>query len=76
MTTLKLGSWNKIRGYAEPIRYLLLFCDVPFDDYRFTFGNTGPTALRKMFLLKRFQFDFDFSSFPFLINGHCKITKV
>ena len=76
MSTLKLGSWCHIRGFAEPIRYLLLYCDVPFEDYRFTFGNTGPTDIRKMFLLKRFQLNFDFPSFPFLIDGQCKITKV
>lgn len=74
--TMKLGYWE-IRGYAEPIRTLLHYCKVPFEDVRYGFGSGADfPSMNEWFKVKP-SMGLDFPNLPYLITDTgCKITQV
>ena len=64
---LKLGYW-KIRGLAQPIRTLLRFLDVPFDDELYEQGD-APSYSREAWLSRKAALGLDYSNLPYLIDA-------
>lgn len=73
--TLTLGYWN-MRGFAEPIRHLLRYTKVPFEDVRYPFTSNGEFPSRDEWLSKKFSFGLDFPNLPYLIEDNFKTTQV
>ncbi len=71
---LTLGYW-KIRGLAQPIRFLLEYCDVKFTDELYEQGD-GPEFNRDCWLNVKQNLNLDFPNLPYLIHGeNLKITE-
>ncbi|GIX81999.1 glutathione S-transferase [Caerostris darwini] len=62
-----LGYWNK-RGRVEPIRYLLHYKNVDFEDKRYIFGKDEWKKVK-------FTLGFDFPNLPYYIDGDTKLTQ-
>ena len=73
MDRVVLGYWN-IRGVGEPIRTMLEYCDVSYEDKRYGCGDAlddhATNWLHDMSLL-----GLDFPSLPYLICGNIKLTQ-
>ncbi|XP_017494916.1 PREDICTED: glutathione S-transferase Mu 1-like, partial [Rhagoletis zephyria] len=70
-----LGYWD-IRGYAEPIRTLLHYLNVPFKDVRYGFGSGDKFPTNEEWMKEKFTLDLPFPNLPYLlIDGHCKFTQ-
>jgi glutathione S-transferase len=71
-----LGYWD-IRGLAEPIRYLLKYAGVKFNDKRYEFGPgssmTELESIRKNWSPDKFNLGLDFPNLPFYIDGDLKV---
>ena len=68
-----LGYWN-IRGLAAPIRYLLSYCGVTFEDKMYSVTD-GPEFDRKEWLSVKETLGFEYPNLPYLIDGETKITE-
>jgi len=68
-----LGYWN-IRGLAQPIRLLLEYAKIPYEDKRYT-AQGPPSWSRKEWTDVKFTLGFDFPNLPYLIDGTLKITQ-
>ncbi|GFY59209.1 glutathione S-transferase [Trichonephila inaurata madagascariensis] len=62
-----LGYWN-IRGLAEPIRSLLHYKKVDFEDKRYVSGTDEWSN-------DKFNLEFDFPNLPYYMEGDVKITQ-
>ncbi|XP_042895702.1 glutathione S-transferase Mu 1 [Parasteatoda tepidariorum] len=67
MAKITVGYWD-IRGLAEPIRYLLHFKNVPFEDKRYQFGD-------KTWENEKFTLGLDFPNLPYYIDDKVKLTQ-
>lgn len=74
-STVKLGYWD-IRGFAEPIRLLLRYCDVPFEEVRYGYGTGDQFPSRDEWLAEKFTLRLDFPNLPYLISGEHRLTQV
>lgn len=70
---MKLGYWN-IRGFAAPIRYLLAYKEVEFEDKLYDFGPP-PDFDRSEWLEEKFDLELDFPNLPYLIDGDVKMSQ-
>jgi len=75
-TVPTLGYWN-LRGLAEPIRYLLKYTGVHFNDKRYEFGE-GTTlqqidSIRKNWNPDKFNLGLEFPNLPYYIDGDIKV---
>jgi glutathione S-transferase len=73
-----LGYWD-IRAFAQPIRYLLKYAGIQFNDKRYPFGE-GSTAqelnsIRKYWYLEKFTLGLDFPNLPFYLDGDVKVSQ-
>jgi glutathione S-transferase len=73
-----LGYWDA-RGLAEPIRYLLKYAGIEFNDKRYEFGE-GTTiqdieSIRKNWTQIKLTLGLDFPNLPFYIDGNVKLTQ-
>ena len=71
-----LGYWD-IRGLGQPIRYLLKYAGVQFNDKRYGFG-AGTTmaeaeSIGKHWIPDKFNLGLDFPNLPFYIDGDVKV---
>jgi len=64
---MKLGYWD-IRGLADPIRFLLHYKKVAFEDKRYAF-TSGEWQKDK------FNLGLDFPNLPYLFDGDVRITQ-
>ncbi|GFY55387.1 glutathione S-transferase Mu 1 [Trichonephila inaurata madagascariensis] len=64
----EVGYWD-IRGLAEPIRYLLHYKNVDFEDKRYSLEN------RESWLNVKFTLNLDFPNLPYYIDGNVKLTQ-
>jgi len=75
---LQIGYWN-IRGLAHPIRMMLSYKEVEFDDKRYdvtrTDGPNGPDFDMSSWFGVKFTLPLDFPNLPYLIDGDVKITQ-
>ncbi len=71
-----LGYWN-VRGLGQPIRYLLKYAGVKFDDKRYEFGAgssmTELESICKNWIPDKFNLGLDFPNLPFFIDGDVKV---
>merc|ERR1711879_312665 len=70
---LVLGYWD-IRCLAEPIRFLLEYSGLPYEDRRYVQGN-APGYSREDWLGVKNSLGFDFPNLPYLIDGDLKLTQ-
>ncbi|CAL1285174.1 unnamed protein product [Larinioides sclopetarius] len=63
-----LGYWE-VRGLTEPIRYLLHYKNVDFEDKRYQIADRA--AWEKV----KFTLDLDFPNLPYYIDGDVKLTQ-
>jgi len=73
-----LGYWD-IRGLAEPIRYLLKYKGIQFNDKRYEFGE-GTTfqqldTLGKNWTPVKHTLGLDFPNLPYYIDGDVKLSQ-
>lgn len=69
-----LGYWN-IRGFASPIRNLLHYNEVEFEDKRYTIGP-APEYNIAGWLAVKFTLGLDFPNVPYYIDGDIKLSQV
>ncbi|CAL1278888.1 unnamed protein product [Larinioides sclopetarius] len=65
-----LGYWD-IPGLAEPIRFLLHFKNVDFEDKRYSFDDRTRAEWEK----DKFSLDLDFPNLPYYIEGNVRLTQ-
>eukprot|EP00475_Leptophrys_vorax_P036699 TRINITY_DN6245_c0_g1_i1.p1 TRINITY_DN6245_c0_g1~~TRINITY_DN6245_c0_g1_i1.p1 ORF type:complete len:233 (+),score=62.13 TRINITY_DN6245_c0_g1_i1:6-704(+) len=72
---VKLGYWA-IRGLAQPIRLLLHYVGVEFNDVRYVQGD-GPEFSRAEWTSEKFNLGLDFPNLPYLIDDESgiKVTQ-
>jgi glutathione S-transferase len=68
-----LGYWN-IRGLCEPIRLMLEYLAVPYDDKRYNYG-TVPGKMREEWEVDKHKLGLDFPNLPYLIEGDVRLTQ-
>jgi glutathione S-transferase len=73
-----LGYWD-IRGLAQPIRYLLKYAGIEFNDKRYEFGEGTSLqemeSIRKNWTPEKFTLDLDFPNLPYYIDGDVKLSQ-
>ncbi|GIX82193.1 glutathione S-transferase Mu 3 [Caerostris darwini] len=62
-----LGYWN-LRGRAEPIRYILHYKNVDFEDKKYPYGEDDWKKVK-------FTLGLDFPNIPHFIDGDTKLTQ-
>ena len=75
MAQLQLVYWD-IRGFAEPIRNLLRYARVPFEDTRYNFGSGADFPNKNQFRKNKYELGLDFPNLPYLIDGNLRISQV
>ncbi|OQR72837.1 glutathione S-transferase Mu 1-like [Tropilaelaps mercedesae] len=70
---MKLGYWD-IRGLAQPIRFLLAYKEVDYEDKRYSCGPP-PDFDKSQWLDEKFTLGLDFPNLPYLIDGDVKLTQ-
>lgn len=73
MASVKTGYWN-IRGYMQPIRLLLAYAGVEYEDKRYNIGP-APEYDRSEWLADKFNLGLDFPNCPYLIDGDVKLSQ-
>merc|ERR1712212_9750 len=69
-----LGYW-KIRGLAEPIRYLLHHTGTDFTDQRFELTGSAPNFSREQWTSVKETLGLQFPNLPYYIDGDLKISE-
>ncbi|XP_031572822.1 glutathione S-transferase Mu 3-like isoform X2 [Actinia tenebrosa] len=67
------GYWD-IRGLAQPIRLLMHYVGMEFEDKRYSCGP-APDYSRESWLKEKFTLGLDFPNLPYYIDGDIKITQ-
>lgn len=70
---MKLGYWD-IRGLGAPIRYMLAYKEVEYEDKLYSCGPP-PDCDRSAWLNEKFNLGLDFPNLPYLIDGDVKLTQ-
>ncbi|CAK8697863.1 unnamed protein product [Clavelina lepadiformis] len=73
MATPVLGYWD-IRGLAEPIRLMLVYCGQEYEDKRYICGD-APDYDRSSWSNVKSSMDLDFPNLPYFIDGETRITE-
>jgi len=68
-----LGYW-KIRGLAQPIRLMLGYADVEYEEKMYEQGD-GPEFSRDAWLKEKFTLGLDFPNLPYYIDGDVKLSQ-
>ena len=69
-----LGYW-KIRGLAQPIRYLLEYAELPYEEVLYEQGDAPNYSVDCWTSVKN-TIGLDFPNVPYLIDGEQKMTDV
>lgn len=67
------GYW-KIRGLAQPVRYLLNYVGQDFEDKYYECGP-APEYSRECWFNEKFSLKLDFPNLPYYIDGDVKLTQ-
>jgi len=70
---MKLGYW-KIRGLAEPVRMLLRYAGIDYEEVVYEPGD-APNFDKSMWYDVKFTLGLDFPNLPYLIDGDVKLTQ-
>lgn len=73
MSKLTIGYWN-IRGLAEPIRLMLEYAGVDYEDKRYC-CQMEPPYDRSAWVDVKPKMGLDFPNLPYLIDGDVKVTE-
>lgn len=68
-----LGYWD-LRGLAQPIRNLLIYKGVEFEDKRYHFGP-APEFDREEWLKEKFSLGIKFPNLPYYIDGDVRLSQ-
>jgi len=68
-----IAYWD-IRGLAEPIRLMLEYCDVDYEDKRYFCGD-APDFDRSEWLNEKFNLGLDFPNLPYYVDNDMKLTE-
>jgi len=69
---IQLGYW-KIRGLAQPIRYLLEYIEHPYEDVMYEQGDAPDYSIASWTEVKN-NLGLDFPNMPYLIDQDVKLT--
>lgn len=69
---MKLGYWD-IRGVAQPIRHLLAYKEVEFEDKQYS--CPAPDFDQSSWLSEKFTLGLDFPNLPYIIDGDVKLSQ-
>merc|ERR1712212_843547 len=69
-----LGYW-KIRGLAEPIRYLLHYTGTDFTDHRLELTGSAPNFSREQWTSVKETLGLQFPNLPYYIDGDLKMSE-
>jgi len=67
-----IGYWN-IRGLVQPIKYLLEYAQVPYEDKQYILTDAGPSEEWKT--EKATRTDLTFPNLPYMLDGDIRITQ-
>ena len=70
---MKLGYW-KIRGLVEPIRMLLHYTGLDYEEVIYEQGD-APGFDKSVWFDVKFELGLDFPNLPYLIDGDVKLTQ-
>jgi glutathione S-transferase len=70
---MKLGYW-KIRGLAEPIRMLLQYAGIDYEEVVYEQGD-APGYDKSVWFDVKFTLGLEFPNLPYLIDGDLKLTQ-
>lgn len=70
---MKVGYWD-IRGLGQPIRYLLAYKEVDYEEKRYSCGPP-PDFDGSQWLNEKFTLGLDFPNLPYLIDDDVKLTQ-
>jgi hypothetical protein len=70
---LKIGYW-KIRGLIAPVRYILEYLGVPYEEVQYEQGD-APDYDRSCWFSVKEKLGLDFPNLPYLIDGDVQITE-
>ena len=70
---IKLGYW-KIRGLAEPLRMMLHYAEMEFEDVLYECGD-APDFDKSCWFDIKFDLGLDFPNLPYLFDGDVKLTQ-
>jgi len=73
-TPIQLGYW-KMRGLAQPIRYLLEYTEHPYEDVMYEQGDAPGYSVECWTSVKN-TLGLDFPSIPYVIDSEVKVTDV
>lgn len=68
-----LGYW-KLRGYAQPIRLMLGYLEIDFEDKMYEIGD-APEFNRDAWLSEKFSLGLDFPNLPYYFDGDVKMSQ-
>lgn len=68
-----MGYWN-IRGLGAPIRYLLHYCGVQFEDKMYAYGP-APEYSRDAWFSEKFTLGLELPNLPYLLDDDIKLTE-
>ena len=69
----QLGYW-KIRGLAQPARYLLAYAGVEYENVMYELGD-GPHYRKDSWLEAKQTLSLNFPNLPYMIDGKVRITE-
>jgi len=69
-----LGYWD-IRGLAHPIRALLAYLGVEFEDKHYSLVKEGEGYSPKQWINEKFSLGLDFPNLPYYIDDQIKLTE-
>lgn len=73
MANPTLAYWD-IRGLAEPVRLMLEYCGVSYEDKRYVCGD-APTYDRSSWMDVKPTIGLDFPNLPYYMDGDTKMTE-
>lgn len=71
---IRIGYW-KIRGLAQPIRYILAYCEHPWEEDVYEQGN-APNFSIEQWTNKKNTLNLPFPNMPYMIAEECNLTDV
>jgi len=71
MSKPTLGYWD-IRGYVQPIRHLLAYLGVDYNEKTYKDGSDSD---RESWFGEKFTLGLDFANVPYYIDGNVKMTE-
>lgn len=69
-----LGYWD-VRGVAQPIRHILRYVGVDFEDKHYYYGTTPDYVQNSTWIQHKYNLGLHFPNLPYYIDGDLKIAE-